>query len=188
MHNFGLPFATLRPHGVEPAPEPGMKAEDYAMLAARAKAHAAWQVLPASCSLPVILAADTIVVIDGQILGKPHDQDSALAMLSRLAGRSHFVTTAVTILYPDHTGNGQYAKKSFFDTAKVTFHPWPRDLLLAYAKTDEPYDKAGGYAIQGQGAFLMERIEGAWSTVVGLPMTLLVRELLELGIIYPSTL
>jgi septum formation protein len=98
-------------------------------------------------------------------------------MLLRLSGKSHEVTSACCCCLPDGT------VRHTVDTARVHFLSWPRDILAAYAATDEVLDKAGAYAIQGQGAFLAQRIEGSVSTVVGLPMAQLVCLLLELGTI-----
>ena len=189
LREWGLPFSVVRPHGVEPHPVPGQTPLDYAVCAARAKAQAAWQGLDdASRKCSVVLAADTIVAIDNRILGKPDNEADALAMLVSLAGKVHDVITAVCLVAADD-GNAMASQREicFSDTAKVHFHAWPRDVLAAYVATHEPDDKAGAYAIQGQGAFLVERVEGSWSTVVGLPLTPLARQLIELGVMMPVT-
>lgn len=175
LEELGLAFELVRPQGIEPRPVAGEAPEKYARRAAAAKAHAVPR-RPES----LLLAADTIVALDGDILGKPRDTADALAMLRRLAGRAHTVTSAVCCLLPD----GEEVR--FHDTTTVTFHPWPEEALAAYARTGEPLDKAGAYAIQGLGAFLTARIEGSWSTVVGLPVTPLAALLLERGIIAPA--
>lgn len=175
LEELGLAFELVRPQGVEPRPTAGEAPEDYARRAAAAKAHAVPH-RPES----LLLAADTIVALDGDILGKPRDTADALAMLRRLAGRTHTVTSAVCCVLP----GGEEIR--FHDTTAVAFHPWPEDVLAAYARTGEPLDKAGAYAVQGLGAFLTARIEGSWSTVVGLPVTPLAALLLERGIIAPA--
>ena len=127
----------------------------------------------------LILAADTVVALDSDILGKPADDTDALDMLRRLSGRRHEVITGVCCLFPDGSSAG------FADTSAVRFHAWPDDVLRAYVRSGEPADKAGAYAIQGQGAFLVESVHGSWSTVVGLPVSRLAALLLEGGWMRP---
>ncbi|MBQ3060633.1 MAG: septum formation protein Maf [Desulfovibrio sp.] len=180
LEEWGLPFTLVRPGGIEPSPASGETPAAYACRAARAKAHAAAASLTAQERTgSLILSADTVVTLTDDILGKPHDAAHALTMLERLAGRDHNVISAVCLLLPD----GQ--EELFSDVSRVFFHPWPRSVLQAYTASGEPDDKAGAYAIQGQGAFLVERIEGSWSTVVGLPVTPLARILLERGCMLP---
>ena len=125
-----------------------------------------------------------MVAVDDDILGKPRDTPHALDMLTRLAGRGHEVISAVCLLLP--RGWPGLPGELFSDVSRVFFHAWPESVLAAYARTHEPDDKAGAYAIQGQGAFLVERVEGSWSTVVGLPVTPLVQLLLERGLMSPA--
>ena len=174
---LGLEFDLVRPGGVEPQPLFDEDATDYALRAAHAKAFAAARIRPAA----VILGADTVVTLEGEILGKPRDRLHALNMLLRLSGKSHEVISACCCCLPDGTIRHTTGK------ARVHFFPWPQDVLAAYAATDECLDKAGAYAIQGRGAFLAQRIEGSVSAVVGLPMTQLVALLLELGVICAHT-
>ncbi len=185
LSEWGLPFATARPTGVEPRPEADEKPDAYTRRAAQAKALAVERRLdPATRARALILAADTVVALEGDILGKPRDTGHALEMLTRLTGRGHEVISAVCLLPPPGWPGGPV--ELFSDVSRVFFHDWPRSVLAAYARTHEPDDKAGAYAIQGQGAFLVERVEGSWSTVVGLPVTPLVRILLERGLIFPA--
>lgn len=185
LTEWGLPFATARPTGVEPRPETGEKPAAYACRAAHAKALAVERSLaPAARARALILAADTVVTLEGDILGKPRHAAHALEMLARLAGRGHEVVSAVCLLPPPGWPGKPY--ELFSDASRVFFHDWPRPVLAAYARTHEPDDKAGAYAIQGQGAFLVERVEGSWSTVVGLPATPLARMLLQRGLIFPA--
>jgi len=170
---LGLEFEIVRPTGVEPQPLAGENPADYALRAAKAKTFAAAQ----TRTDMFVLGADTVVALEGKILGKPRDKGHALEMLQQLAGKSHRVVSACCCRLPD--GTVRYATGE----AQVHFFPWPLDVLAAYASTDEVLDKAGAYAIQGQGAFLAQGIEGSVSAVVGLPMTQLVALLSELGVI-----
>lgn len=204
LAEWGLSFDLANPAGAEPSPRPGELPDAYTRRAALAKAHAAADLIsggqPLQYGKNIILAADTVVAVDGDILGKPRDRQDALHMLSRLSGRGHEVISAVCLLLPagpqTDTGATQSADSRnaaprpeelvFSDTSRVFFHPWPEPVLCAYVATDEPGDKAGAYAIQGQGAFLVDRVEGSWSTVVGLPVTQLAALLLDRGLILPS--
>lgn len=169
------------PTGPEPSPAPGEDPVAYALRVARHKARAvlteAGHETGTAGTGPLVLAADTIVVADDDILGKPASEDHALAMLTRLAGNTHTVLTACCL----HPADNE--PLCFADSTRVTFAAWPETLLRAYIATGEPMDKAGAYGIQGKGAFLVERIEGSWSTVVGLPMSRTMSALLALGVI-----
>ncbi len=113
----------------------------------------------------VVIGADTIVVKDGEILTKPKDKDDAIRMLTLLSGKSHEVITGVTVI------DTKTAKsESFYESTKVYFKKLTEVEILAYTETNEPYDKAGSYAIQGKGALLIEKIEGDYFNVVGLPV------------------
>ena len=195
----------------EPRPELGESPEAYTRRAATAKAlasgHAVGQQGAASGLQPVILAADTVVAVDGDILGKPENPAHALRMLERLNGRGHEVISAVCLLLPadaafgaahatgpagsntdmnvDECSVDSFRMLSFSDTSRVFLHRWPQPVLQAYLDTGEPHDKAGAYAIQGQGAVLVERVDGSWSTVVGLPVTQLAQVMLERGLMLP---
>ena len=165
MDEWGLPYTIVRPTGVEPRPEHGETPAAYALRAATAKARAVAASADAGAD-DLILAADTVVA-------------DALDMLRRLSGREHEVITGVCCLFPDGSSAG------FADTSAVRFHAWPEDVLRAYVRSGEPADKAGAYAIQGQGAFLVESVHGSWSTVVGLPVSRLAALLLEGGWMRP---
>ena len=215
LNEWGLPFRLVLADAEEPRPMPGESPEAYTRRAATAKALAVGQNLPphpASATLaapavgvapqPIILAADTVVAIEGDILGKPDNPAHALSMLKRLSGASHEVISAVCLLLPaqgsfapaasgvqglhvQETAEGFFRMLSFSDVSRVYFHHWPQPVLQAYVDTGEPNDKAGAYAIQGQGAVLVERMEGSWSTVVGLPVTPLAQVMISLGIMQP---
>ncbi len=166
LRELGLTFSIVLPEGDEPRPKSGEAPKAYA---ARTAASKACRVAPA-CPGAAVLAADTIVVLDGDVLGKPADPVEGLAMLERLSGREHTVITAVQAIFPDGD------RAAFTCESRVRFHAWDRRALSAYARTGEPLDKAGGYAVQGIGAFLVASLEGSWTNVVGLP----VAEVLEL--------
>jgi septum formation protein len=138
----------------------------YARRLARDKARAAPGAL--------VLGADTIVVVDGDVLEKPVDAGDALRMLRRLQGRTHEVITAIALI-----AHGRAFEAS--DTTKVTFRPADDDFLRAYVATGEPMDKAGAYGIQGYGGALVERIDGDFFSVMGLPVRLVLDLLKQAG-------
>ncbi len=181
LQELGLSFTVVQPHGIEPLPEAGEQPHIYAQRAASVKAKFVAQ---RHAGLTVI-AADTVVALydetgtEGEIFGKPHDVAHALTMLESLAGREHKVISAVSLILP------WGEEVLFYDSTDVHFHPWSKEILRNYAQCGEPLDKAGAYAIQGQGAFLVDKIVGSWSTVVGLPVTALVQKLLEHEVIAP---
>jgi septum formation protein len=120
-----------------------------------------------------VLAADTIVEIDGRILGKPETEDDAFSMLKMLSGRTHSVYTGVTLIFPDGS------RDSFYSETRVTMFDNSDDLIRDYISTGEPMDKAGAYGIQGAGAFLIKKVDGDYGTVVGLPVSIVFRKLRE---------
>jgi septum formation protein len=125
----------------------------------------------------VVVGADTIVVVDGAILGKPRDAAEAGTMLRRLAGREHEVVTAVAVAYGGRTASG-------VRQTTVRFRPLDDAMIAEYVATGEPLDKAGAYGIQGYGAVLVERIDGDYFTVMGLGLELLVDLLARVGLRY----
>ena len=156
------------PHVVAPAEVqelrlPREAPDAYARRLARDKARA----VPGA----MVLGADTIVVVDQDVLEKPADPEDAFRMLRRLAGRRHEVITAVCLV----AGGTEYQAA---DTTAVFFRPASDNMLRAYVATGEPLDKAGAYGIQGYGAALVERIEGDFFSVMGLPLRL-VLDLME---------
>jgi len=131
--------------------------EQYVLRLAREKASAV------ELDGRLVIAADTTVTVDGLILGKPEDRTDARAMLKRLDGRDHWVHTAVAVRW-------QQQLLSRLVSTRVQFAALYDDLIEAYLDTDEPWDKAGGYGIQGFAGSFVERIEGSYSAVVGLPL------------------
>ncbi len=118
----------------------------------------------------IVVGADTVVSLDGKILGKPKDEENAREMLKFLSGKSHSVFTGVTLANSKKT-------KTFAVETKVKFFELTDDEIDAYIKTGEPFDKAGAYGIQGYGSLLVEKIDGDYFNVVGLPVSTLFREL-----------
>ena len=123
----------------------------------------------------VIIGADTIVVLDDQILGKPRDEEEAFEMLTNLQGRAHQVFTGTAILSYDETGERLVQNQT--SETKVYVHEMNRDEILSYIKSGEPMDKAGAYGIQGAFAAYIDRIEGDYYNVVGLPVSYLYQQL-----------
>lgn len=113
-----------------------------------------------------VIGADTVVAVDGNILGKPKDRDDAYNMMKMLSGKYHSVFTGVTVISPTKS-------ITFSVETKVKFFDLTDDEINTYIDTSEPYDKAGGYGIQGKGSLLVERIEGDYFNVVGLPVSTL---------------
>lgn len=163
------------PDGAEPLPLPGETAEKFAARAARAKADAVSDLLGEKGV--AVLGADTVVFRDGKMLGKPGNEDEALTFLRALVGGEHHVRTSC------HLRLGEGARTTFYGEARVSMGNWPEATLLAYARSGEGLDKAGAYAVQGLGAFLVESVSGSWSAVVGLPAAETVAVLMENGLI-----
>ncbi|MGH9774096.1 MAG: Maf family protein [Candidatus Acidiferrales bacterium] len=172
LRQAGLAFEARAPH-VDESRQPDETASDYVQRVARAKAGAAAR----SAQGPeIIIAADTVVLIDGLILGKPASREEARTMLRRLAGRTHEVLTGLAVLrLPD--GKESHAEERTLLTLAVL----SEDEIDAYLATGEPLDKAGAYAIQGRGARFVTRVEGNYFNVVGLPLARLCVILKELG-------
>ena len=170
-----IPFRVIAPD-VDEHVLPGEAPADYVTRLSRAKAEAVAPRAPGD----VILAADTTVVLDGAIFEKPTSPDDAVRMLSRLQGRTHEVMTAVAV-----THDGAIAQA--LDVSRVTFRPADRATLADYVATGEPMDKAGAYAIQGLGAPLIERVEGDFFGVMGLPLRLALDLLARFGRPYRFT-
>ena len=133
------------------------------------KAWAVWAQQPDQRGLAVI-GSDTVVYIDGEILGKPHSHGEAAAMISRLAGRSHTVCTGVTVITAEET-------RTFHETTEVHFYPLTPQEVAWYCSLEEPYDKAGAYGIQAAGALLVQGLTGDYFNVMGLPIAALARTL-----------
>ncbi|RJF95144.1 Maf family protein [Noviherbaspirillum saxi] len=143
---------------------PGEKAEDYVVRVTRAKAEfAAKMMMMRRLPIRPVMAADTTVVIDGRILGKPADQADAMDMLRALSGRTHQVLTSVAL----HRDEDNWQT---LQTSEVRFAPISEDMIRAYCATSEPYDKAGGYGIQGLASVFIAHIAGSYTGIMGLPL------------------
>jgi len=165
LRSAGIDFV-VQPAHLPEEPLPGEKAQDCAERLARAKALA----VAAQRPQDIVLGADTVVVIDGQILGKPTDAADAARMLRLLSGRSHDVITGVCVV-----AGGQWSVAR--ETTAVTMSEISEQEIAEYIATGEPMDKAGAYAIQGIASGWIPRIEGDYSNVVGLPTALVERML-----------
>ncbi len=170
-----LPRFEVVPAGIDEeaagasAPTPGAAA----LASALAKARAIHATRPEA----LVLGCDTVVIVDGRALGKPRDEADAVAMVLALAGRSHEVATGIALVLPGAEGGALEA----VERTTVVFRPFGEQQARAYVAQGESIDKAGAYGIQGLGSLLVERIEGCYYNVVGLPLHRLGRMLEEAG-------
>lgn len=161
LTQIGVPFLTqIAP--IDESALPGESPLAYVERLARAKGHAGLAAL-VDADDAVVLGADTAVVLDGRILGKPRDRADALATLQALSGRSHQVLTAVALVSRER-------QASQVVTSQVTFRPLTQAEIEAYWASGEPQDKAGSYGIQGLAAVFVSQLQGSYSAVVGLPL------------------
>ncbi|MDU9389746.1 Maf family protein [Pseudomonas sp. zfem002] len=176
LTQIGIPF-TVVSASIDETPLPGEQAGAYVERLARGKAAAGLALLTASGTREplAVLGADTAVVLDGRILGKPLDRDDALAMLAALSGREHEVLTAVAVTDGQRT-------ESLCITSRVSFNAISESRAQAYWASGEPCDKAGAYAIQGLGAVFVQGLQGSYSGVVGLPVAETAELLARFGI------
>jgi septum formation protein len=168
LSQLGLRF-TVQPVDIDESPQPGEKPEPYVLRLAREKAAA-------GDARGIILAADTIVTLDGDLLGKPRDEADARAMLARLSGREHQVATGVAVR---DTESGR--ESAGVEVSTVRFASLTEREIAWYVAGGEPMDKAGAYAIQGVGNLFIAALEGNFTNVVGLPLPLVYRLLGDLG-------
>jgi septum formation protein len=172
LRSAGLPFSILS-SAVDETPVPTESPQDLVRRLALTKAElvAARALGPA-----IVIAADTVVVLEGAILGKPRTSEDARQMLEKLSGRTHSVMTGVTLIrLPD------VERREFIETTQVHFASISNEEIVKYLSSGEPFDKAGAYAIQGLGGRFIPRIDGCYFNVVGLPLSRLCKELAELG-------
>ena len=163
----------VEPADIDESYREGEEAPGHAERLAREKAAT----IAAQNPDALVIAADTIVLVDGLVLGKPRDEADAARMLSMLGGQTHVVLTAVAVMYRGHMRSG-------VESVLVTFRALDRERIGAYIATSEPMDKAGAYGIQGFGATLVERIDGDYFAVMGLPLARMVDLLQEIGVRY----
>ncbi|MEO7457064.1 MAG: Maf family protein [Gemmatimonadaceae bacterium] len=163
----------VRPADIDEAYLPGEEPAAHAERLAREKAA----VVAAENPDALVIGSDTIVVVDGDVLGKPRDEAHAAAMLARLSGRSHIVMTAVAVAR-------RGAMHSAVEHVGVTFHTLDASDITSYIATREPMDKAGAYGIQGYGATIVQRVDGDYFAVMGLPLQRLVLLMAAMGVHY----
>lgn len=161
LAQIGVSFRVL-PSSVDESVLPAEQPEHYVERLARAKAMAGRALLPVDADV-LVLGADTSVVLDGRILGKPEDRDDARQMLQALSGREHQVLTAIALA-------GREGCAARLVVSRVTFRAITPTEVQAYWATGEPVDKAGGYAVQGLAAIFIKQLQGSYSAVVGLPL------------------
>lgn len=173
LNSVGLKFKT-RPAHVNEDHIAGENPRQYVKRLALDKA------LAVACKYPdaLVLGADTIVVIDGLILGKPENKNQARRMLTRLSGREHKVFTGFAL-----TGASPQIAKTRVIQSAVQFKTISAEEMQWYISCDEPYDKAGGYAVQGKGAYFIKSIRGSYTNVIGLPLCEVLEELKKLNVI-----
>lgn len=184
LEQIGLEFEIMVSHMEEN--EDYKSPEKLVEALSRQKAEAVLAMLPAEEAV-LVIGADTVVARKGRVLGKPKSKKNAVKMLSKLSGKAHQVYTGVTLLYrrsgtDDPEGSGSSAKvqrKTFHEMTKVRFFPLSPEEIEEYVATGDPMDKAGAYGIQGFFARYVERIEGDYNNVVGLPVGRLYQEAKE---------
>lgn len=164
LAQIGVPFTTLSAD-IDETPLANEAPAAYVLRLARGKADAGLLQLANDPAYPTacVLGADTAVVLDGRILGKPADEAEALAMLAALSNREHEVLTAIAVVHEERCETRTV-------TSRVRFRAIPEDEARRYWASGEPCDKAGGYGIQGLGAVFVENLSGSYSAVVGLPL------------------
>ena len=173
LRQIGLIFEVV-PSEIEEDVKDGEEPREHVLRLARLKA----QEIARDQDSAVIIGADTIVVLGGEILGKPKDEEEAFAMLSQMSGRVHRVFTGFCVL--DASDGSEYSEAV---ESKVRFKHLTPEEIRGYIKTDEPMDKAGAYAVQGRGSYMIKEIQGSYTNVVGLPLCELVEVLSRVKVI-----
>jgi septum formation protein len=174
LKTLGIKFEVIPSH-VDEVRFHAESPEDFALRASTEKALAVARDLTVDS---VVIGADTIVVVDGEILGKPRDKEEAKSMLSKISGREHKVITGFSIVKP----KTEVLHMEYLES-RVKIKALAAWEIEGYIKTEEPMDKAGAYGAQGIGAFMVEEIQGSFTNVVGLPLAQLVDALTKLGIL-----
>jgi len=162
LHQIGVEFIS-HPAGIDESRAAGEAPADYVCRMAETKARAAAREIAASCEDYRVLAADTIIALDGDIIGKPADQAECRCILERLSARQHQVLSAVALATPDGIALR-------LNESRVRFRALKAAEIEAYCCSEEPFDKAGAYAIQGRAALFVEHLDGSYSSVMGLPL------------------
>ena len=174
LSTLGLGFDVIHPSPDETV-SGNETPEDFVLRVSAEKASSVSRTLGEGV---VVIGADTVVVVDGEILGKPRDPEDASSMLRKLSGKEHHVYTAFSIVRPKN----EILHSEIVDT-RVRVKPLAASEIEGYIKTGEPMDKAGAYGIQGIGSFMVGGFEGSYSNVVGLPVEELLAALKKLGIV-----
>jgi septum formation protein len=176
LQDLGLEFKVIAAQ-VEEKPRAGEKPEDFVLRAGSDKAGAV------SCGNPAswVLGADTVVVHGGRILGKPGNAEEALSVLLVLSGQKHLVHTGFCL-----ANVKKQVSVSRLVTTEVYFSSFSEEIAAAYVASREPLDKAGAYGIQGAGGVLVEKINGSYSNVVGLPLVEVIQEMLRYKLVAPG--
>lgn len=177
LATLGVRF-DIRPSDVDESIAPGEKPDAHALRLADEKAR----LVASSVRNGLVIGADTIVVLDDRIFGKPQGASGAKEMLKTLSNRTHVVMTGFAII-DSFTG----AELKGIEKTFVTIKALTEEEIVAYVSTGEPLDKAGAYAIQGIGSFMVTRVEGSYTNVVGLPMEKISEALLAMGLIIQGT-
>jgi septum formation protein len=172
----GIPHAAV-PSGAPEDPLPGEPPREQVLRLALAKAAA---VAATHRQGQLVIGADTLVVLDGEVMGQPRDRDEACSMLRRLSGNTHTVFTGVSLLREG------YEPAEGVSESRVTFHEMSESEIAWYVGTGEPMDKAGAYAAQGVGAVYLKGIEGSFHNVVGFPLDLFYQLLPSVGLSLPE--
>jgi septum formation protein len=172
LHDAGFSFIVVS-SAVDETPLPGESPSQLVQRLADAKA----ELVAARAAGPaIVLAADTVVTLEGRIFGKPRSSDDARHMLEQLSGRTHAVVTGVTLIrLPDAE------RRTFVESTLVHFAQLSAEEITRYLATEEPHDKAGAYAIQGRAGRYIPRIEGDYFNIVGLPLARVTQALADLG-------
>ena len=175
LRNAGIEFE-VRPADVEEFSVPNESPEEMVVRLAQAKAGLVAREFGGGRDAVIVLGADTAVVLDHKIFGKPGDAASARSMLEALSGRTHRVLTGISLLSIPNA-----AMRAAFESTEVTLAPLTHEEMEDYIRSGEPFDKAGGYAIQGRAGCYITRVEGCFFNVVGLPLARLYALLRSLG-------
>jgi septum formation protein len=172
LRDAGFSFVVLS-SAVDETPFPGESPHEHVQRLAEAKAElvAARAIGPA-----IVIAADTVISLDGLILGKPRSTDDARHMLEKLSGRTHSVVTGIALIRLPEA-----ERRTFVESTLVHFAALSSEEILRYLATGEPHDKAGSYAIQGHAGRFIPRVEGCYFNIVGLPLARLYHALIDLG-------
>ena len=180
LTQIGFTFTVL-PSDTEEHPKSTLP-QDIVIELSKEKAKDVWE-KNGKCDMAdcLVISADTVVEIEGEILGKPKDAEDAVRMLQMLSGKEHHVYTGVTLLWAD--GEGKQKEYSFYACTGVLMYHIDREEIIEYVKSGEPMDKAGAYGVQGRVAAYIKAIRGEYSNVVGLPVGRLYQEMKSLELV-----